>query len=95
VRFPSLTTAIVLSSLALGAQSVGVTTGDLKGHVRIAGTQEVPPGIALKLQNVATGEGRTATANERGEYGFRILPAGWYVLTAEVSPLGVSGTSRC
>ncbi len=87
MRFPSLTTAIVLSSLALGAQSVGVTTGDLKGHVRIAGTQEVPPGIALKLQNVATGEGRTATANERGEYGFRILPAGWYVLTAEAPGL--------
>lgn len=88
VRFPRIAAAIILSSFAvspltLAAQSVGITTGDLKGRVSLIGTSEIPPGVVLRLENTATGETRTVTANERGEYGFRILPAGTYLLTVE------------
>lgn len=91
MHFPS-TAAIVLSSsalscLVLAAQSVGITTGDLKGHIRVTGVPEVPPGVVLKLENVATGESRTTSLNDHGEYGFRILPAGMYALTVEAPGL--------
>jgi hypothetical protein len=89
VRFPRIAASIVLSSLALGAQSVGITTGDLKGRVRVSGTQEVASGVQLKLENLATGEIRTAELNGQGEYRFRILAAGTYTLTAEAPGLAL------
>jgi outer membrane receptor protein involved in Fe transport len=83
LRTSRIVCAIVLSSLTLGAQSVGITTGDLKGRVWFSEAKKAVPGVVLSLLNLATGETRILKSDDRGEYGFRVVPAGIYTLTVE------------
>jgi hypothetical protein len=83
LRITRIASAIILSSLALGAQSVGITTGDLKGRVRLSGTKDALPGAVLTLLNSVTGDRRTMKTSDQGEYGFWVVPAGMYTLTVE------------
>ncbi|HET8783388.1 MAG TPA: TonB-dependent receptor [Pyrinomonadaceae bacterium] len=39
------------------------------------------PGVAISLKNVATGEARTTTSGDNGEYGLTSIPSGSYELT--------------
>jgi hypothetical protein len=48
--------------------------------------QAVIPGATITLTNVATGESRTTTSNNEGEYTIASLPAGFYQFDVEKSP---------
>lgn len=75
---------------AVSAQAVHAT---LMGRVT-DGSGAVLPGVRMTLAGAAGGEQRETTSNERGEYAFRDLPSGRYVLSAAAdgfAPLQVTG----
>lgn len=65
--------------LALGAQSTGVTTADLKVSVKDR-DQKPMPGASLELLRESTGEVWRAQCDSAGEFRFRLLPPGPYRL---------------
>ncbi len=83
---PHLAYTLALSSAlssALAAQSSGITSGDLKGYVRIQGAQEPLTSAVLTLVDPQTRETRTRKTGQGGEYGFWMVPPGRYELTIE------------
>jgi carboxypeptidase family protein len=73
-------TALALPGLT-AAQSSNAT---LTGAIMDSGGG-VLPGVAVKLESPATGLQREAVTNASGLYTFNFLPAGEYVITAELS----------
>jgi hypothetical protein len=71
----------VFLSIPAAAQTSNAT---LQGTISDA-RGGVLPGVAVKLESPATGLQRSVTTNASGVYIFNFLPAGTYVLTAELS----------
>jgi hypothetical protein len=69
----------ILSAAALYAQTI--TTGDLAGTVKDA-SGAIVPGATVTLKNTATGETRTQTVNDSGDYRFTTLQPSSYQVTA-------------
>jgi len=68
----------------LGAQT---TVGSVVGSVTDPTGAGVPD-VALKLQNVGTGETRIGATNPTGDYNFALIPPATYTLTASKSGFG-------
>lgn len=79
-------TCLVTALLALSAASAfaQTSTGTLQGTITDSGGG-VLPGVAVKLESPSTGLTREAVTNSSGVYVFNFLPAGEYVVTAELS----------
>jgi len=73
--------AFVLSFGVASAQSSNAT---LQGSVTDSGAGVIP-GVTVKLESPSTGLRRDAVTNVAGVYVFNFLPAGRYVITAELS----------
>ncbi len=67
--------------LAVPAQAQ-VTTGDITGRVADAQDKSLP-NASVTARNKATGQSRTTTTNEAGEYTLVQLPPGTYEITVE------------
>jgi len=74
--------AILLPAASLAAQ---LTTGELRARVRVP---EAAGQVLLTLRNARTGELRTHLGRGGGEFDFRALPAGTYLLTVEAPGCG-------
>lgn len=74
----------LLAVSALYAQSI--TTGDITGVVKDP-TGAVVPGATVTLKSPATGETRTQTAGQSGEYRFSLLKPGSYQVSASTPGL--------
>jgi hypothetical protein len=72
--------ALVLPALTAAQSSNATLTGAI-----VDSGGGVLPGVAVKLESPATGLQREATTNASGLYTFNFLPAGEYVITAELS----------
>ena len=59
-----------------------VTTGDIVGRV-VDSTEKIVPGATVTATNKATGQARTVTTNESGDFSITDLPPGKYDITAE------------
>ena len=76
---------VVLSLLVVVSPVLSQThRASLRGTVSDA-SQAVVQGAKITLTNVATGESRTTTSNDKGEYAIASLAAGVYKLTVESS----------
>src|SRR5437867_10053165 len=60
------------------------STATLQGTVT-GGGGGVTPGVTVKLQSPSTGLSRDVVTNTAGVYVFNFLPAGVYIVTAELS----------
>jgi hypothetical protein len=80
--------AMLLAALAYGQT---FTTGDVVGVVTDT-TGAVVPGAKITIKSVDTGETRTATTNDQGEYRFPLLKPGDYILSAETAGLKSNNT---
>ena len=76
-----LAAAFVLSASAISAQTTNAT---LQGTVTDSGGGVIP-GVTVKLESPSTWLKRDSITNAAGVYGFNFLPAGAYVITAELS----------
>ena len=81
VSFAFVSLAFVAIAASAAAQTSNAT---LHGTITDAGGG-VLPGVTVKLQSRATGRRREAVTNTAGLYVFNFLPAGEYVVTAELS----------
>jgi carboxypeptidase family protein/TonB-dependent receptor-like protein len=78
-------TLFALTVLALpGLTAAQSSNATLTGAITDSGGG-VLPGVAVKLESPATGLQREAVTNASGLYTFNFLPAGEYVITAELS----------
>jgi hypothetical protein len=76
---------IVIGTLVFGRGAAAQTsTATLQGTITDT-SGGVLPGVTLKIQSPATGLSRDAVTNTAGVYVFNFLPAGRYVVTAELS----------
>lgn len=78
----SIVVAIVL--VIGGSVHAQSSNGTLHGTITDQGGG-VLPGVIVKLQSPATGLARDVVTNASGTYVFNFLPAGEYVLTAELT----------
>ena len=84
---PVLLRLVFLISLAAVAPAVALaqaSNATLHGTVTDAGGGVIP-GVMVKLESPATGLNREAVTNGAGVYVFNFLPAGEYVITAELT----------
>ncbi len=80
MRGPSKRIAlIVLSTAAVYAQTI--TSGDIAGVVKDP-TGAIVPGASVTLKSLDSGETRTLTSNQSGEYRFTTLRTGKYQISA-------------
>jgi hypothetical protein len=79
-----LTFAMALVAAIAGPARAQSSNGTLHGTVADQGGA-VLPGVTVKLQSPATGLARDVVTNASGVYVFNFLPAGEYVVTAEMS----------
>ncbi len=75
---------LLLSSFALGQ---GTSSSALSGTV-VDKNSAVIKGASVTVTNKATGQSRTATTNDSGEYRFDLLPAGLYDIKVSASGFG-------
>ena len=61
--------------------SQSITTGDAVGVITDS-SGAVVPGATVTLKSSESGETRTVTANDQGQYRFPLLKPGQYVITA-------------
>ncbi len=73
-----------LVSLSAASAFAQTSTGTLQGTI-VDSDGGVMPGVSVKLESPATGLTREAVTNSAGVYVFNFLPAGEYVITAELS----------
>ena len=64
------------------------TTADIVGRVTDS-SGAVLPGATVTITNEGTGDVRTATTTESGDYVFNLLPIGTYALKVELQGFGV------
>jgi Carboxypeptidase regulatory-like domain/TonB dependent receptor len=77
---------IAATSLLLGAPPLPAQTSSATLHGTVTDTGGgVLPGVTVKLQSAATGLQRDVVTNAVGVYVFNFLPAGPYVVSAELS----------
>ena len=90
----SLVGGILLVFALLASPAVGqtITTSDLVGVVSDA-TGAVVPNAAVTLRYTDTGETRSATTNDSGQYRFPLLRPGEYTISAQTPGLK-SNTSK-
>ena len=80
----ALTTIAAAIVLSLGAASAQTVNATLQGSVTDQGGAVIP-GVTVKLESPSTGLKREVVTNAAGVYVFNFLPAGSYVVTAELS----------
>ncbi len=84
-RQPAALISVALLGLAtLSAQSI--TTGDITGTVKDS-SGAIVPGATITLRSADTGETRTQTTSQSGEYRFSTLRAGNYEISAALTGL--------
>ncbi len=81
---PLAVVPVLWLSLPVAAQSLGTTTGDLRGDVRDE-TGATIPSARLSVRNLGTGLLRGADAGTDGRFSFPLLPPGRYVVSAEAA----------
>jgi hypothetical protein len=82
--------ALAILSVLLGALAFGGAALAQSSNATLQGTVTdmsggVLPGVVVKLQSPATGLAREVVANAAGVYVFNFVPAGGYLITAELS----------
>ena len=80
----ALTGVALLGLVTLSAQSI--TTGDIAGTVKDP-SGAIVPGATVTLKSTDTGETRTQTTTQSGEYRFTTLRAGNYEISAALTGL--------
>ncbi len=85
-RVPMLRLILVISLIAAFASPALAqsSSATLQGIITDAGSGVVP-GVTVKLESPDTGLTREAVTNTAGVYVFNFLPAGEYVITAELT----------
>jgi hypothetical protein len=83
---------LALSILALPAFCQTITTADAVGTVTDT-SGAIVPGATVTVKSVGSGETRTVTANDQGQYRFPLMNPGEYLLTASSKGLK-SNTTR-
>ncbi len=81
-----ITLFAVLFLLVPLAFSQTITTGDITGVITDT-SGAIVPGATVTLKSLDSGETRTATANEQGQYRFALLKPGEYTVSASTSGL--------
>jgi hypothetical protein len=79
-----LAALLLVSSPFLFSQSI--TTADAVGVITDS-SGAVVPGAKVTIKSAESGEARTVTANDQGQYRFPLMKPGTYVLTAEAKGL--------
>lgn len=87
-----LATAVLVGVSAGCLYSQTITSGDIAGTVKDP-SGAVVPGATVQLKSSDTGEARTQTTGQSGEYRFTTLKAGTYEISA-LSPGLTSDTNR-
>ena len=72
----------LFSMLTVAPTLAQVTTGDITGTV-VDAQGNVVPNASVTARNQATGQARTTTTNEQGDYTLTDLPAGTYEMSVE------------
>jgi hypothetical protein len=80
--FSRLAISIALFFFLISPVTAQVTTGDIVGRV-VDATEKTVPGASVTAVNKGTGQVRTATTNEAGEFSITDLPPGKYDITVE------------
>ncbi len=80
--FLRLAISIGLVWLLVSPAMAQVTTGDIAGRV-VDSTEKIVPGATVTATNKGTGQSRTATTNDSGEFSITNLPPGKYDITVE------------
>ncbi|MBA2525809.1 MAG: carboxypeptidase regulatory-like domain-containing protein [Pyrinomonadaceae bacterium] len=80
--FSRLAIAIALFLFLVSPAMAQGTTGDIVGRV-VDSTEKTVPGATVTATNKGTGQARTATTNDSGEFSITDLPPGKYDLTVE------------
>src|SRR5687767_4193293 len=75
----------VLCAVAFGAVTAAQTSNATLQGVVADTSGAVLPGVTVKLESPSTGLTRDLVTNAAGVYVFNFLPAGNYVVTAELS----------
>lgn len=73
---------VVIGLVAPGLMAQSLTTGDITGAVKDA-SGAVIPNATVNLKSLDRGSLQTATTGTGGEYRFRLLPPGHYLVTVE------------
>lgn len=85
----TLTILFVVTILFLVPARAQVTTGDITGRIADS-EQRVVAGATVTATNKGTGQSRTATTNEAGDFTITDLPPGKYDITVEASSFSKS-----
>ena len=80
--FSRLAISIALFLFLVSPAMAQVTTGDIVGRV-VDSTEKTVPGATVTATNKGTGQTRSATTNESGEFSITDLPPGKYDITVE------------
>jgi hypothetical protein len=84
VSFFRVTLAIVAAAVLATSAVAQTTNATLQGTVTDPGGGVIP-GVTVRLESPATGLQREVVTNSAGVYVFNFLPAGGYVVTAELT----------